>query len=375
VSKERQQVSLPEHNPIEPEPRIVPPQDTAGRILWSVLQQTPDTLTAYLEQEARALQDRGFDFSRKSFQENGLLSLQYGIQKFYPGGMSALRENLGNAVRVPSGYWGSEEGINRMRAIAVASFERYGILTQRSLRESGFSDVEAAIIQTYPGGWYGLLQDIGMPVPEKPKGYWNEERVLEEAQNFYLEREELSAKALKASGRNDLLSAMKKHGGLSKIRELLGVETIRKAHGFWSIDSIEKEVQVFIAMYGSLSRTLLQQNGRGDLDQAIRQKYPGKIEALCNKFGVEQLRKQNGYWTPETITEEARNVYIQSGTLSRQAVQEHGTSGLAQAITAKYPGGFAALREKLGITDKTQGEKISPQDANNELLQFLEGEE
>ena len=124
----------------------------------------------------------------------------------------------------------------------------------------------------------------------------------------------------------------------------------------------------FYAEFGNLSEKSLVAHNRYDLAGAIAQRYKGSIQKLRKDLALENKQKPKGYWTPELIEEEARKFYAEVGHISGVNLPQHKRSDLWGAIQTRYPGKMTALKEKLGIVEKP----ISPEEANEELMRFLE---
>jgi hypothetical protein len=151
----------------------------------------------------------------------------------------------------------------------------------------------------------------------------------------------------------------------------------RKESGYWTSERIEGEARAFYEQEGELSQRRLASLGRYDLLNAVAE-YPGKMTGLKRVLGIELRKKRRGYWTVETIEQEAMEFLEEYGTLTQKSMADNGKYGLINAISAKYPGGLSSLKKVLGLevnTLNTESRDILPIEANKELSQFLVNEE
>lgn len=286
------------------------PKDNRGRIRWSILEQDPVRLMIFIESEVAKFVTSGQRLTHKNLVDAGMGVLARGIQRYYPGDLTALEVKF-NAVSsvTPRGFWQSPNVAERIREEARLVLDQEGKLSRQVFIQVGKGYLIRGISQHYPGRWTGLRNDLNA--------------------NF-----------------------------------------LRKPNGFWSNPvNIENEAREFSQQAGRLDRKALLQGGRQDLLGAIN-RYPGGIAALRIKLGLE-AGKKNQYWTVERIEAEAEQVYIQIGKLSQLILYRHGRSDLIHAAK-RYPGGFTALKEKLIKSHEAPETTISSDEANEELRKLVE---
>ncbi len=389
---------------------------------------------ANIEKEARACLGKGIDISQKSLKKAGLSSLSSAIAQKYPGGTSALREKLGLPIRRPNGYW--QNPVNVEHEVSKIIDEE-GNLTEPIINRHNPS-LMPAIYKHYEGGLAALRAKFGLKETKKKTGYWTMEQIEYEARKFYEERGLLTGPALITNNRQDLLGAIqsKYPGALIGIKNRLEIHSVRPK-GYWTPDNIEREAAKFIAQHEDLNHVLLRSNNlagfasaissfypggmrglrrklglevksrplefwtienivgearkiyetEGDLSQkilvrlrnlslnyAIQKKYPGGMDGLKRDIGIRSSERPNGYWTPETIEQEAKKFYLTHGTLDSKSMRGKGESGLSSAISSKYPGGFRALKGKFGvaINQRPPNYWVNPENIELELQRFLE---
>ncbi len=176
--------------------------------------------------------------------------------------------------------------------------------------------------------------------------------IRSQALKFYQETGKLSVYALGKAKQSGLGAAITIHypGGIQKIREELGIDAPHKELGFWTPESIENEARNLIANGGKINHEYLKQIGRADLSSAISSYYPGATGALREKLGlVEGGHKPKGFWTSERVVQSAAEFYREHGDISHQLLAENDSSSLSSAIT-KYEGGMDAVKTLLGIS-------------------------
>jgi len=187
---------------------------------------------------------------------------------------------------------------------------------------------------------------------------WSKESVEQEARDFFQKYGNLTPTLLETNGQSGLSSAITKYpGGMYALKRKLGIEITQVPKGFWTPERIEEEAFAFYSNHGSLS--MFRKKGRGNLASAIERYYPGKIRALREKLAIRQERLARGYWTIERIEEEAREFYSLHGRFSRELLIRERKSELRSAISRNYPGGMQALKEKLGVQKEISSEKAN----------------
>lgn len=136
-------------------------------------------------------------------------------------------------------------------------------------------------------------------------------------------------------------------GGVNGLRVDLGQPVLKRGNGYWNPETTEVEAQRFFEEHNDFSLPLLAKNKENSLAVAVN-KYPGGLAALREKLDLEPKRKPNSYWTPENIEAEARQFMEQGQSFITSALKQEGRNDLLIAATRKYPGGIKGLQEKLG---------------------------
>jgi hypothetical protein len=153
----------------------------------------------------------------------------------------------------------------------------------------------------------------------------------------------------------------------------LPVSTRQRPRGYWcNTQTIENEAMQVYQELGGLSNPLLRELKHLALQRAINVHYPGGMVALQAKLGAEATRKMTGFWTPENIEREAMSYYRKHGVLNHKALRKSGSQSLSGHISTNYPGGMQDLKEKLGLNIQPILESISSKEANEDLERLLE---
>lgn len=241
-----------------------------------------------IEAEARKILEEKGDFRDRILRETGNSSLGFAINRYYQGGMPALRKKLGLDENIPlQEYWNDTTNIEVEAKKIIAS---KGALTQKTIKDSNTIGLMHAIDTKYPGGLTALKSKFGIE-STRPDGYWKDSK------------------------------------------------------------NIEKEAREAMDQGVNLTSDNLRDAGLSSLAAAISQNYPDGLPGLKKVlFGIEGPRP-NGYWKdPANIEKEARDALLEGITISASALLEARRSSLRSAIK-DYPGGMHALKEKLGLNE------------------------
>jgi hypothetical protein len=353
-------------------PPIPVPRDERGRIRWMDFKETPNLRVMVIEAEARKLLSENGNLTQTNLRKNNV-TLATGIQLYYPGQFLGLRQSLGvEETKRPHGYWTKQT----IEAEAAEIYAKLGTLNQRVILKEGRSGLSMAIATKYPGKMKALLTKMGLSMAQKKDYWSPEQiektaqELLDEFGN--LSRKTIS-EAGRSDFEN---AAHKRYpGGMTALRSKLGVKELVKPKGYWTVERMEQDTIEFINKFGKLSHSFLKRNGHSPLSNAIHENYPGGISALKEKLGIKSDAHPEGYWTPEKIEEEAKRFMQEYGIFSHMALRKNGLSSLSQMILLVYPGGTAALRTHLGLSAERRRKiepKISKNQANTDLDNLFE---
>ncbi len=326
---------------------------------------------ANIEAEARKALSKGIRITHEGLREGKLSSLAGAVSGNYPGGLAALQAKLEVPVTVQR-VWSPESVLKE----AAGFVEANGDITRKSLMDAGRGDLYSAVLE-HGGGMNELRQKLGLDmVPgNRPDGYWTPELIESQAQEFLIENGALSTFAIAKSGKADLAGAIsnKYPGGINGLRQKFGLEVKEASRpaGYWmDTANIEMEAKAAFDKGVPLTSTGLTSNKLSSLVAAINANYPGGIVSLREKLGlIGEIMKPKNYWNSiENIEAEARRSIGQGVHFSKPGFTKAGFTSLAAAITRNYPGGWAGIKEKLGVIEKEVS--ISPDEADAMMRQL-----
>lgn len=234
-----------------------------------------------IEKEARALVKQGIALDRNLALVNKS-TLLFAVNKYYPGGVRKLRENIGlGQSSVPNGYWTLE----KIEEEAQKHLEEHGNISSKTL--SGQSGFRSAIGKYYPGGLRNLQKTLGLQESRKAKGFWSKEKTEEATLEFFREHGEISQRLFRLNKRFDLIGAMHKYaGGYRQMRRELGIKYDRKPSGYWTPEKIEDEARSIHQKTGRLDFGAFCSVGKRGNYFVLSESYPGGIRALREKIKV-----------------------------------------------------------------------------------------
>ena len=207
-----------------------------------------------------------------------------------------------------------------------------------------------------------------------PRGYWNLENTVEEAKAFLAEHgeERFRQKWMRSSGYRSLVHAINKHGGLARLRQLLGLEEGMKPRGYWTLERTVEEAKAFLAKHGegNFRQNWIEANGYGSLAQAISKH--GGLAHVRRLLGLEEGKKPSGYWGLENTVEEARAFLAEHGEECFRCgwMEANGYGALAWAI--KKHGGLAHFRQLLELSPLGGGRQSRAEQAQQQRTINLE---
>ncbi len=160
---------------------------------------------------------------------------------------------------------------------------------------------------------------------------------------------------LREMNRGDLLTVIRKQGGVNKFRELMRYSSIKKSNGYWTKEVIIKELKIIIKELSHFPTQLeLNDMNKQNLSCAISRN--GGFNVFRNLLGYEIIQKPSDYWTTEIIISELELVIkeLNHFPLDRE-LREMNKSDLNTAIGRC--GGLNKFRKlmKYEISKQTNG--------------------
>lgn len=246
--------------------------------------------------------------------------------------------------------------IERIECEAQELYQKTGALKRIVLEQEGRRDLLGAIDRSYPGKLTALQVNLGLELSHKPKGYYTVEKIEAEAQAFVGRYGKLSSGLLEEKGKSTLAVYIRKKypGGMEVLRTKFGVEGKYTMPGFWTEGRIRTRALDFYKENGRISHDLLVKAGESRLVYAIWNHYPGRMQQLKHDMGVGFPRQQLSLWTQEQIEREAFDFYKREGKLTFDLLARRKKYTLRHAILQKYPGGIFSLRTKLGLENSAK---------------------
>lgn len=253
------------------------------RINWLAL--SVEQRVLLIEREAQNFLITGFSLTHGELIKAKKYHLIEAIGKYYPGGINQLKEAIGiKSTSKPKGYWNPET----IEKEALSFYQEAGILTQQALQKAKKGNIGKAIPEHYPGGMLSLKEKLGLPIRQKPYGYWTPDKIEQEAREFLVQKGEFTVKLLKEAARYDLLNYVRKYpGGMFQLKLNLGLKPSRTPRDFWTLEQIEVEARNFFQEEGNLSSGFLSSKKRNDLRHAIRRYYPGGMSVLRSRLDIQ----------------------------------------------------------------------------------------
>ncbi len=225
------------------------------------------------------------------------------------GGFSPVAEKASLRMshdKKPDGYYDDITNLAREVYAFVDENHLSSIMpTAGQLGEAGQTGLVRAICSH--GGFWSVANCLGLTPNRKQKGYWTEETVDLELQE-YLRLAQLEGVMpadfeLREAGRADLAVAISRNGGgMHAAAQRLGLATrAQKPDGYWNdAEAIERELLAFVWDYGTQGRMPTQANlmkaGRADLAIAIS-RYGGGWSKVAKELGLELTQMPKDFWS------------------------------------------------------------------------------
>jgi hypothetical protein len=290
----------------------------------------------------------------------------------------------------PSGYWKVVGNVTReLDAFNLAHGMPGQMPKEDDLKARGFGSLANAIHEH--GGFKQFALTHGYMTFRKPNGYYKEFEVLKRELLDWISLSgspEImpTAQQLKEATppRNDLVSAIGKHGGFASVAEkaLLRMSHSKKPDGYYDdVAKLAREIYAFAD--GNHLRGRMPTPG-----QLAKGAQTGLIRAIVSHggfwrvardLGLAPNRKARDYWTEETVdlevTQYMRLVELEGTMPTDYELRAAKRADLAVAIS-RYGGGMQAVAERLGIATRASKPDRYWDDESmiaRELLEFIEG--
>jgi hypothetical protein len=217
--------------------------------------------------------------------------------------------------------------------------------TRKELIDVGRNDLYSAISRH--GGILKFRKLLGDEPLRSPKGFWTDKTLIQDLSKIKSEIGHFpSQKELTYLGRTDLTTAISQHGGLNKFRKLFGYESIHKPDGHWSDNIIVNDLNPIISQLGHFpTQPELKSMKRYDLASAINNQ--GGSNKFRTLMGYEFIKKPNGFWSDKIMVQELLKIKIDIGHFpTNDELIDNGHSDLTTQISQH--GGINKFRELCG---------------------------
>lgn len=147
---------------------------------------------------------------------------------------------------------------------------------------------------------------LGYKITKKSNNYWSEEKIINELKRIIFK---IGHFPLQKEVNSSLLHAIHTFGGINKFRTIFCYEPIKHSNGYWKEDKIIEELKEIINKIGHFPK---KKEIRKDLLTAI-QNHGDNINKYRMILGYKQNRHHRGYWTDETIIKELKQIISEIG--------------------------------------------------------------
>lgn len=160
-------------------------------------------------------------FEFNDFRHKSLTEIERIIESKMPlKSMPRCRRRAGNADSIlPKHYWSYFPTLIKTLKPLADKLRRFP--TDKELNQKGIGGLRHAI-QRYPGGRERLAKVLKCAILRKPRNHWTRSQTLQELKVFAAQLGRFpKQKDFRSCGRNDLCSAVYKHGSLKDFRKII----------------------------------------------------------------------------------------------------------------------------------------------------------
>lgn len=227
------------------------------------------------------------------------------------GGINKFREILGyKIIRKPKCYWSDETIIKELKSI-IEEIKHFP--TERELRSANHYDLTSAI--SINGGIVKFRKLLGNDLLVKPRNFWTEENTIKELKEVISTMNRFPSKnELIAMNKHGLINGINKHGGIEKFRKLFGYELLQKPRGYWTDETILKELKLIISKIGHFpTHSNLASINRTDLSAQIT--IHGGYYKFSKLIGLSNSHTPLSSWTEDKVIEKLSDIVSELGYL------------------------------------------------------------
>ena len=134
---------------------------------------------------------------------------------------------------------------------------------------------------------------------KKEWGYWTEKNVLAELKKLAAKLGHFPRYREMAQVSNALAAHVSHMGGIKKFSPLLGYKMAPGGRGYWTEETIMRELKKLAAKLGYFPRYWeMGQVSKALVEHVVRS---GGVKKYCPLLGYERHSRSRGYWTEETV--------------------------------------------------------------------------
>ncbi len=249
--------------------------------------------------------------------------------------------------RKPRGYWKNIDNITLTLGRISSDLGRFPTHQELSRRRLG-GLIDA--VQDHHGGMVAVRESMGLEENQRPKDFWTLERTIElcrgllDENNGELPTQKKLEKA--TGGYRGIIGGINKYGGIEWIKELLGLTSNKKPHGYWNEKTILNEARLIVNKLGYLpDNAKLKNIERGDLAHAITN-Y-SSFDSIRKKLKCKTNRRPLGYWKDIANVHSELDIVVEKlGHFpTGSELRDLNLSSLGQGI-CQYHGGYMVLQKQ-----------------------------
>jgi len=256
--------------------------------------------------------------------------------------------------RKPNGYYKTWEHVSEAIDELMEEHGRFPRMKDIQAYSHGLYN---SIIKNY-GGMRKVAEKKGGTIGRREDGYWTLENTLEESKKLVAEFGNLPVQQkLNRNGHQSLSQAIQLHGGMHKIREMLGLKSSERPKKYWNEKRVVETYQEVTEQIGHPpSSGELGKMGYNGMAWVIGNRMGG-FNKLKKRLGLEGYRR-DGYWTKKRTLEACAELVNDHGDLPSQnqllriIKKEEKYRGLSSAI-GKF-GGLRKVRDKLKLDQRAK---------------------
>ena len=276
----------------------------------------------------------------------------------YHGGYNSVRQKMGVEIKKRSNcFCENQENFELLKSeIQEIANKLEHFPSQKDLVNLKRQDLIWGIKKK--GGFRKLRDILGFEQIRNPNGYWNKkeiekrlEQITQDIQKFPTEGD------LNSLNNGDLLSAIRRNGGLSFFRQKMGYTSKQRARNYWSdLEKIKREIEPITNTLGHFpTAEELEKMNRSDLLSAIC-RHHGGLTKIKEFLGFEETRKAFSYWNNfEKIQYELERITEKLGRFPTK-IDLRNQDRLDILRVLDRHGGYLGVRERLGY-----GNSIPPE--------------